>query len=171
MKRIRTPLITAAEPDTSRIRCPWMIRADMPSVLMIDNRSFERAWDEDDFMLMLRPRNCIGKVAKVTDAGHEFIAGFVLYELHRHHVHLLKFAVDPFWRRQRVGSALIASAAHAGTRPRREMTATVRETNLPAQLFLRSCGFTVARRDILRGHCEGEAAYVFRRRVRECKGK
>ena len=55
----------------------WMIRRDMPEVLKIEAASFEYTWDEDEFLNLLRPRNCIGMVAE-----HENrVVGFMIYEM------------------------------------------------------------------------------------------
>ena len=43
----------------------WMIRRDMPAVLGIENKSFEFAWTEDDFIRCLRQRNCIAMLGKL----------------------------------------------------------------------------------------------------------
>ena len=67
----------------------WMIRRDMPEVLDIENRSFEFAWTEEDFIRCLRQRNCIGMVAE----HDERVVGFMIYELHKNRLHILNFAV------------------------------------------------------------------------------
>ncbi len=56
----------------------WMIRGDMPSVLEIENRSFEFPWTEDEFIRCLRQRDCIGMVCREVWE----VVGFMIYELH-----------------------------------------------------------------------------------------
>jgi ribosomal-protein-alanine N-acetyltransferase len=59
-----------------------MIRRDMPEVLAIEHASFEYPWCEEEFLRVLRQRNCIGMVAE----QGERIVGFMVYELHRNKI-------------------------------------------------------------------------------------
>ncbi len=77
----------------------WMIRRDMPEVLLIEQESFERLWTEDDFIRCLRQRNCIGMVAEY----EERVVGFMIYELLKNRIRILNFAVAPSFRRKGVG--------------------------------------------------------------------
>lgn len=45
---------------TAHIR--WMIRRDMPEVLHIEESGYAYPWGEEDFLTILRQRNCIGMV-------------------------------------------------------------------------------------------------------------
>ena len=128
--------MTTTESQATHVR--WIIRRDMPSVLDIESKSFEFPWCEDDFIRCLRQRDVIGMVAEIGDE----IAGFMIYELHKTRIHLLSFAVEPCFRRAKVGTAMIdklVSKLHYQRRNR--IMLEVRETNLPAQLFFRSQGF------------------------------
>lgn len=116
----------------------WMIRRDMPAVLEAENRSFEFAWTEEDFIRCLRQRNCIGMVAEHNDK----VAGFMIYELHKNRLHILNFAVHPDFRRQGLGNAMINKLLGKLSHERRNrIMLEVRETNLEAQLFFKSVGF------------------------------
>lgn len=116
----------------------WMIRRDMLSVLAIENKSFEFAWSEDDFIRCLRQRNCIGTVCELDDE----IVGFMIYELHKNRLHILNFAVSPEFRRSGVGSQMIGKLLGKLSYERRNrIMLEVRETNLNAQLFFRDRGF------------------------------
>lgn len=116
----------------------WMIRRDMPAVMEIDRRSFEFPWREEDFIRCLRQRNCIGMVAEADDQ----VAGFMIYELHKSHLHILNFAVHPDFRLQGVGDAMVCKLiGKLSTQRRNKIFLEVRESNLAAQLFFRSCGF------------------------------
>ncbi len=140
-----SPCGTPAE-QTEKERCTvdvrWMIRRDLPDVLQVEQQSFEYAWTEEDFLRCLLHRNCIGMVA---ERGGK-IAGFMMYELHNHKLHLLNFAVHPAFRRKGVATQMIETlkrklASHRRTR----ISLEVRETNLQAQLFFRSQYFTARR--------------------------
>ena len=122
--------------QTCHIR--WMIRRDMPSVMQIEQASFEFPWTEEEFIRCLRQRDCIGMVAERS----EEVVGFMIYELHKSRIHILSFAVHPEFRRQGVGRAmtdkLISKLAY---QRRNRIVLEVRETNLDAQLFFRQLGF------------------------------
>src|SRR5438105_14276970 len=85
----------------------WMIRRDMPAVLAIEQECFEFPWYEEDFIRCLRQRNCIGMVAEAS-AGlpTDKVVGFMIYELHKHRLHVLNFAVHEHFRRKSVGSQM-----------------------------------------------------------------
>jgi ribosomal-protein-alanine N-acetyltransferase len=140
----------------TRVHIRWMIRRDMPEVLAIEHTSFEFPWCEEEFLRVLRQRNCIGMVAELGDR----IVGFMIYELHRSRIHVLDFATHPEFRRQGVGRQMISKLAGKLSSQRRNRIALyVRETNLPAQLFFRIVGFRAV--EVLREHFQdsGEDAY------------
>ena len=74
-----------------RVHIRWMIRRDMPEVLAIEHASFDFPWCEEEFLRVLRQRNCIGMVAEVG----EQVVGFMIYELHKNKLHVLDFATPP----------------------------------------------------------------------------
>jgi ribosomal-protein-alanine N-acetyltransferase len=129
--------VETKQPSVS-VHIRWMIRRDMPAVLGIENRCFEFAWNEDDFIRCLRQRNCIGMVAEQDDQ----VVGFMIYELHKNRLHILNFAVHPDHRRQGVGHAMVSKLLGKLSHERRNrIMLEVRETNLDAQLFFKSIGF------------------------------
>ncbi len=141
----------------------WMIRRDMPSVLDIEQQSFEFPWSEEEFIRCLRQRNCIGMVAERDNA----IAGFMIYELHKNRLHLLNFAVSKDLRRSGVGTAMIEKLSSKLTPDRRNrIMLEVRETNLDAQLFFKQRGFRAI--SVLRSFYEDspEDAYLMQYRHR-----
>ena len=140
----------------------WMIRRDMLEVLDIEQRSFEYAWSEEDFLRALRQRNCIGMVAE----HGEKVVGFMIYELHKNKLHFLNFAVDPNWRNQGVGASMVAKlVSKLSSHRRTRITLEVRETNLPAQLFFRQMGFRAV--NVLRNFYDdpGEDAILMEYRI------
>ncbi len=121
-----------------RVHIRWMIRRDMPEVLAIEREGFEFPWLEDDFIRCLRQRNCIGMVAEHEDR----VVGFMIYELEKNRIHVLNFAVVGEFRRRGVGCQMIAKlTAKLSSQRRNRIILSVRETNLPAQLFFRENGF------------------------------
>ena len=146
----------------------WMIRRDMPSVMDIEQQSFEFPWSEEEFIRCLRQRNCIGMVAERDDQ----VAGFMIYELHKNRLHLLNFAVAAAMRRSGVGSAMIEKLSSKLTAERRNrIMLEVRETNLDAQIFFRQRGFKAI--SVLRSFYEDspEDAYLMQYRYRTPAGE
>ncbi len=140
-----------------RVHIRWMIRRDMPEVLAIEHSGFEFPWSEEEFLRVLRQRNCIGMVAE----HGERVVGFMIYELHKSKLQILDFAVHPDWRRRGVGRQMVTKLVGKLSSHRRTRIAlNIRETNLQAQLFYRSQGFRAS--EVMREHYEdtGEDAYL-----------
>jgi len=117
----------------------WMIRRDMPEVLDIDYASYQEPWWEKEFLHVLRHRNCIGMVAE----KGEKVFGFMIYELHKDKLEVLRLAVLPCVRRRGIGAWMaekLKSKLSSHTR-RRKIIFDVPEEMLPAQLFLARQGF------------------------------
>jgi ribosomal-protein-alanine N-acetyltransferase len=153
MNRLAMPATRPAvtRPTPLRAYCRWMIRRDFPAVLDIEAASQECPWLEDDFLPVLRRRNSIGYVAE----HDEQVVGFMIYELHATHLHILKFAVDPCCRHRGVGRALAAKLTGKLSNHRRtSLVVRARETHLGGLLFLRSLGFRATGSE--RGYFDGE---------------
>lgn len=119
------------------------LRKDLPKVLYISAGSFEFPWLDNDFMNCLQQRNCISVVAEIKDAKkYSVMVGFMIYEFNKFGIHVLSFAVHPDWRRQGIGTQMINKLiAKLSPQKFKRIILKVAETNLPAQLFLRKCGF------------------------------
>jgi ribosomal-protein-alanine N-acetyltransferase len=146
-----------------RVHIRWMIRRDMPEVLLTEGESFEFPWLEEDFIRCLRQRNCIGMVAEHEDR----VVGFMIYELHKTRIHVLNFAVADDYRRRGVGSQMVAKLiSKLSTQRRSRILLEVRETNLAAQLFFRENGFRAV--SVLRSYYSDtpEDAYLMQFRYR-----
>jgi [ribosomal protein S18]-alanine N-acetyltransferase len=145
-------------PAQTRVHIRWMIRRDMPEVLAIEHASFEYPWCEEEFLRVLRQRNCIGMVAE----HGERIVGFMIYELHRNKIHVLDFATHLDFRRRGVGRQMIAKLVGKLSNQRRnQIKFLIRESNLAGCLFLKASGFTAT--EILRDHFDDshEDGYQF----------
>lgn len=122
----------------TRAHIRWMIRRDMPEVLAIEHASFEYPWCEEEFLRVLRQRNCIGMVAEHSDR----IVGFMIYELHRNKIQVLDFATHPEFLRRGIGRQMVSKLVGKLSNQRRNrISLLVRETSLTAQLFFRVVGF------------------------------
>jgi [ribosomal protein S18]-alanine N-acetyltransferase len=138
MARSHDAVRTPAEAGSLPVHIRWMIRRDMSDVLAIERDAFEFPWQEEDFIRCLRQRNCIGMVAEAS----ERIMGFMVYELQKHRLHILNFAVSQRMHRRGVGSQMVKKLVSKLSHDRRSrIMLEIRETNLPAQLFFRSLGF------------------------------
>ena len=116
----------------------WMIRRDLPSVMDIEAQSFEYPWTEGEFLACSKVANNISMVAEV----NEDVVGYMVYKIHKKKIELLSFAVHPKYRQSGVGRSLIGrliSKLDVGRRSK--IVVSVRDSNLPAQLFFRSMGF------------------------------
>lgn len=151
------------------VQIRWQVRRDLPQVLEIERESFETPWTDDDFESCTRQRNVIGNVAE----NNHRIVGFMVYQLHKARLEILNFAVASEFRRREVGKQMIQRLVDKLSQQRRtEIRVAIRESNLPAQQFLRAMSFRAAAVD--RKHYEdtGEAAYHFvyraKNRADEC---
>lgn len=143
----------------SSLQIRWLIRRDMSEVLAIEQESFDYAWTEEEFLCILRQRNCIGMVAEI---DHE-IVGFMIYELHKSNLHVLNFAVAKEYRRHGVGTKMVQRLVDKlSLQRRKEILLEVRERNLSAQLFFKTQGFYAV--TVLRNHYDDtcEDAYIMR---------
>jgi ribosomal-protein-alanine N-acetyltransferase len=138
-----------------QLKIRWLVRRDMPEVLMIDRHSFVDSWSEDEYLHVIRKRNCIAMVAECDDC----VVGFVVYELHRRYLELLRFAVDCNMRRMGIGSQLIGKLkSKLHHQHRTFIAAEMPERNHHAVLFLRDLGFRAT--GVLRERFEDQDAYV-----------
>ncbi|MBU0767290.1 GNAT family N-acetyltransferase [Patescibacteria group bacterium] len=123
-----------------------MIKTDMPEVLSIENDCFkspwveELPWLEEDFIRCLRQRNCFGMVGEHDDR----VISFMIYQLNKHQISVLKFAVSPKEHRRGVGTQMIQKLKGKVCDQRRNIIALdVGENNYAAHLFNRANGFRV----------------------------
>jgi ribosomal-protein-alanine N-acetyltransferase len=143
----------------SSLQIRWLIRRDMPEVLAIEQESFDYSWTEEEFLCVLRQRNCIGMVAEI---DHE-IVGFMIYELHKSNLHVLNFAVAAEHRRRGIGTKMVQRLVDKlSLQRRKEILLEVRERNLLAQIFFKSQDFLAV--TVLRNHYDdtSEDAYIMR---------
>jgi len=126
-----------------------LVPSDMPLVQAIEDECHPFPWLTEDFKAAQQQRNCIGAVCEYQDNR---VVGFMLYELEKSRIHVLKLVVAQNFRRHGIGQQMIDSLVDkikTSTR-RTRIVLEVRETNLGAQLFLRQCGFKAS--SILRNH-------------------
>ena len=136
----------------------WLIRRDMREVLAIENACFQFPWTEEEFLLQLREKNCIGCVA---EKGFD-VLGYMIYELHKSTLRLPNLAVHPAYQRRSIGTQMISRLVDKLSQQRRaRLTVEVRESNVIAQQFLQSCGMRAVSVNHGRYEETGEDAYEF----------
>ena len=145
------------KPVPSHVR--WLVRRDIPQVLEIEQLGFSRPWSKEEFLGVLRCRNCIGMSACHPTNGEVF--GFVIYELFPKRIQILNLAVHPsIWRRG-VGRSLVSMVKTKLAPGKRERILTdVTECNVRGQLFWKGVGFqSIA--TLANYYCDDSAAYMF----------
>lgn len=132
----------------------WMIRKDIPEVLDIERRSFEFPWKENDFIFTLQCPNCVGMVVENDDGR---VVGFALYETKIGKTALINLAVHPEETGLGYGKVLLEEVKKSSDK----VLMWIRESNLKAQLWLKSQGF-LAKKILNRFYDDcGEDAYKF----------
>jgi ribosomal protein S18 acetylase RimI-like enzyme len=175
---------------TTRPAQTWTIRymepRDLTQVFRITQRTPAPRWARQDFLLGFQSSDVSSWVAEVGDQ----VVGFVVCRIHprRERVmvtkssagkgrevvwrndpaqrplrfELLHVAVAPEYQRRSVGRALLARFDERLREAEDSIAATVPESNLAVQLFLRSLGYKAVR--VERGYYGDEDAYVLERR-------
>jgi len=122
-----------------KLRIAPMRVDDLPAVHAIERASFDSPWPADAYRSELETNRLAQYL--VVQAG-EAIVAFAGMWLMVDEAHIITFAVDPLWRRQRIGErlllALLDLAIDAGAH---EATLEVRLSNLAARRLYEKFGF------------------------------
>jgi len=123
--------------------------SDLGQVMVIEDTNGPRsnpmggAWTKEDFCAVLQAANHQGIVALMKQNRKYKIVGFAVYCLLADKIHVCNMAVHPEHQGQGVGTMLIDrlkdKLARSGRRKALEFD--IRESNLPAQLYLKGRGF------------------------------
>lgn len=128
---------TATKPQVN-VHIRWMIRRDFPEVLAIEQSCFDWPWTEEDLVSHLRQRNIIAMSCE----RDERVVGFMVYELQKHTLKILNFAVHESFRHRGVGRQMVRKLASKLSEDRRSrISVMVRESNLDGCLFFKAVGF------------------------------
>jgi ribosomal-protein-alanine N-acetyltransferase len=147
--------------NDQRVHIRWMIRRDMAEVLLIESAQNDPPWNDEEILTCLRHKNVIGMVGEINDK----VLAYMIYELYKDRLDVVRLAVHPEFLRRGVGSQMIDKlfgklSSHRRTRIRM----AVNERHLGAQLFLKARGFMAE--SVERAHFEnGDAAYHFAYRL------
>jgi ribosomal-protein-alanine N-acetyltransferase len=122
-----------------KVRIEPMGLDDVPAVQAIEHASFTTPWPPHAYRNELESnRLATYLVARVEDA----VVGYAGVWLMVDEAHITTFAVDPRWRRQRIGERLLVAVLDVARQRRaREATLEVRLSNLPARRLYEKYGF------------------------------
>ena len=116
-----------------------MTVGDLGDVHRIEHASFSEPWPDEAYRSELRANRLASYL--VARAGTTMVAFGGIW-LMVDEAHVTTFAVDPAWRRQRIGEALLLALLDlAIARRAREATLEVRLSNLPARRLYEKFGF------------------------------
>lgn len=120
------------------IHIRWMIRRDMPTVLSIEEASFEFPMNETEIIKLLRNRDTIGMVC---EDNHEQIVGYMIYSLGHKSIEICTFAVHPSYRMRGIGRQMFDKLASKLSPERRNrIDLLISETNLGGLNFFKKLG-------------------------------
>ena len=116
-----------------------MTLEDIPAVHAIERASFSVPWPDEAYGNELRTNRLASYVvARIGDEVVGFAGLWVMVD----EAHVTTFAVDPRWRRRRVGERLLLALLDLSqARRAREATLEVRLSNLPARKLYEKFGF------------------------------
>ena len=124
----------------------YMVSVDMSAVIRIDRQCFGvDSWVEKDFNDALRSRYVIALVATCKD----HIVGYMIYELSKNQIIILRLCVLPEHQRKKVGTQLLDRLKKKlSIQGRKQLVVDVPDFLLPLQNFLKKSGFRAT--DILK---------------------
>ena len=114
---------------------------DEDALLQIERLCFEFPWGRQDFIRMTKILGCYTIVAEHGNA----VVGFMVFDLHVRHVHLLNFAVDPPYQIKGVGRKLLMELLNRLDEKRAKVITELNETNLRGLGFFYHFGFRATR--------------------------
>lgn len=118
---------------------------DIFSVLEVEKRSFTIPWSEEMFRIELQNPNCLYFVAEISNV----IVGYVGLWIIVDEGHISSIAVDPSYRRLKIGRALMQNIFDIAQKKQlKGLTLEVRASNIGAIELYKSFGFkTEGRRE------------------------
>jgi ribosomal-protein-alanine N-acetyltransferase len=122
-----------------RLRIEPMAVGDLADVHRIEHASFSEPWPDEAYRSELQANRLASYLVARVDGGLVAFGGIWLMV---DEAHVTTFAVDPVWRRQRVGETLLLALLDlAIARHAREATLEVRLSNVPARRLYEKFGF------------------------------
>lgn len=129
----RDKLTGMNNPDTFHIR--GFRAVDLPELVAIENASDPHPWSRSNFVGQIGTKTFCRVVSA---AGRTEVLGFIIWRRLVSRIVIMKLAVGPVHRRQRIGTLLLNDLKNGTLAPWMDMY--LGETNLEGQLFARACG-------------------------------
>lgn len=129
--------VASQHANAPSLRCRKAERTDVKELSDIENLCFDSPWTSREFEYCLSDKRCEGLVVEYENE----ILGYLFYEKNTTSFTLLNCATTPYARRRGVGSALIRELIANLKDTRKEISCVIRESNVQAQIFLRTLGF------------------------------
>jgi ribosomal protein S18 acetylase RimI-like enzyme len=160
----RTVISYSDDSENTEIEVPieirFMHRMDLATIGQIEELCFADPWLPEVIAWSIARQEASGLVATIEN----IVVGYAIYKLEGGqddaHIWLQRLAVHPRMRRCGIGEMLLDAVEDRLTIVRRRLVLPVRESNLDAQLFLKTQ--LVECREIKEDYfADGEAAYMF----------
>ena len=130
------------DPEDLEVHLVAMRRRHLRSVLRIEAQVYPRPWSLSLFLSELSLRTSRYYLVARVDAA---VVGYAGLMLSGDDGHVTTIAVDPAWRRAKIGTRLLAELARAGLdRGAKNLTLEVRVTNTGARALYERFGFVPA---------------------------
>lgn len=127
------------KPIVSQLR--WMVKSDMDQVMGIETHTYpeDQAWTQEEFLKVLRRKECIGMVAEWRGA----IVGYTVYGLTDQKIEILNLTVHPDLLRRGIGTTMLSKLKSKlyARKSRTKIQLNIRESNTGGQVFFRERGF------------------------------
>lgn len=147
--------------ETKQIEVFWMSKDLIPEVLEISMDVFDGSWTKADFSDVLKAGG-FGLVLRFPENPE--ILGYVMYDLIDNKLQILNFAIKKEFQDCGLGKLLIKEMKEKSKAQNKELVdVEIPESNLNAQLFLKSQGFKFVRtlKDYFESVTHIEDGYVF----------
>lgn len=134
----------------------FLVHRHIPDVVRICADAYEEPWTGDQFILTMRHHSRIGLVYELDGQ----VVAYAIYELNRGTMNIINMAVDPRFRRKKIGTLLInRMKMKLKEQGRNFLEIDSVETCLAAHLFLKFNGFKAV--GVNRGQFGERDGYTF----------
>jgi ribosomal-protein-alanine N-acetyltransferase len=117
----------------------WPTPIDYDKILILDDLSFEHPWSREEFNQIKKKEDTIILLIK----SDNLFAGYLVYEYNRYKFNIVRLAVTPLLRRQKIATMLINKLkSKCGiNKLRTKIEVYVSENNTSAHLFFKANDF------------------------------
>ena len=135
---------------------PWVTKADLEQMLVIEKASFTTPWSEIEFRDCWKRKECTTSVLELKGE----VVAYIVYERSRNKIDIINLAVKPLYWRKGVGRWLVEKIIDKLHHSRQtKIHVLCSEYFTDAHFFWRKMGFLAI--EVVRGLMDDEAAYRF----------